>query len=214
MFTGITQELGSIRATRPISDGIEADVACSGRCLSELAIGDSIAINGVCSTAVLLNSDYFTVQFLRETLNKTTFKSLAVGDKVNLELALTPSSRIGGHIVTGHVDETGTITLLESTLPFGKLRVSYNPANQHYLIPKGSICIDGVSLTIAALEDHEFECHLITHTLAHTSIGLKKAGDSVNLEYDMMGKYLYRFHEISRQSDLKKIDFDTKSSML
>ena len=187
MFTGLIENIGRIASIDPFC--VETVRAPS------LHIGDSIAVNGVCVTVAKKTKTSFTVDLLDETLKKTNLGGLAIGDAVNLERALTPQSRMGGHWVTGHVDETGVISSLRKT---GELTIWGSDKFMHLLIPKGSIAIDGVSLTIVEIFDKSFTCHLIPHTLENTNLKHKKKGDRVNLEYDLVGKYLHRFYSLSK----------------
>ncbi len=194
MFTGIIQELGSVVSVKSLGNGQEVTLSAS-TVLASLRLGDSISINGVCSTAIAFLDNSFTVQFLEETLKKSTFSNLFVGQKLNLELSLTPSTSMGGHFVSGHVDSVGTLVALDRQDPFGIVRIVYDPEWGHLLIPKGSITIDGISLTLVEVEETTFTCHLIPHTLDNTVLSVKKVGDQVNLEFDMIGKYLYHFFQ-------------------
>lgn len=199
MFTGIIQEIGLIKSIKPLAKGKEVIVSAS-QVLPSLKLGDSIAINGACSTAIAITSSSFTVQFLEETLKKTTFSSLKVTQKVNLELSLTPSTHMGGHFVSGHVDDVGKLLKLEKKSPWGLIQIEFKPQFRPYLISKGSITIDGISLTVVDITESTFTCHLIPHTLANTNLSEKRAGDGVNLEYDMIGKYLYNFVVLKQTS--------------
>lgn len=198
MFTGIIQELGQVQSVKALGKGKEVVVGAK-TVLPELKLGDSIALNGVCSTVVELAPASFKVQFLEETLKKTTFSSLRVRQILNLELSLTPSTRMGGHMVSGHVDDIGKLVKLEKKSPWGMIEIAFKPPFRPYLIPKGSITIDGISLTVVEVTASTFTCHIIPHTLAHTNLAEKRAGDFVNLEYDMVGKYLYQFFSLSQQ---------------
>ncbi len=196
MFTGLIESLGTISEAILYKKGKRIRV-CS-TLVPHIREGDSIAIDGVCSTAIRLSQTGFGVDFLEETLKKTTMGSLKEGQAVNLELALTPSSRMGGHFVTGHVDEVGEVLACTKDGPWVKLTVSFSSKNRFFLIEKGSIAIDGVSLTIVALSTTSFTCHLIPHTQTMTRLAMKKKGDFVNLEYDMLAKYLHTFYTLSQ----------------
>jgi riboflavin synthase len=197
MFTGLIEALGQITSITPLQQGIHVEISTEAL-RPRLSIGCSVAVNGVCSTATTLTKTGFTVDYLEETLKKTNFGHLKVGDIVNLELPLTPQSHIGGHFVTGHVDCIGTVTDLDKDGPWAVIRVAYPAAFRPYLIPKGSIAIDGISLTVVDLDDHTFSCHLIPHTQENTTLKIRRKDSSVNLEFDMLGKYLYRFHTLEK----------------
>ncbi|MFC1771432.1 riboflavin synthase [Candidatus Margulisiibacteriota bacterium] len=212
MFTGIIQELGSILSVKSLSEGLEI-TSKAPDILSELKLGDSIAINGICSTVAALGKNCFSVQYLKETVKKTNASALTVGDKVNLELSLTPSSRMGGHFVTGHVDQCAKITNFESKGPWKVLTVSYSEEFRKYLVPKGSICIDGISLTIVDVSDSSFTCHLIPHTIKNTTLSIKKRHDPVNLEFDILAKYQYNFYFLNKKNN-RPTQSNLKESLL
>ncbi len=168
------------------------------RCGPGLAVGDSIAVNGVCLTATLVaegpGGDGFTVETVPETLRRSNLGRLAVGDRVNLERSLTPASRMGGHFVQGHIDGTGTV--LDRTMEGESIlmRFGADPSLLAYVVPKGFIAIDGVSLTVVDVDDGQgFSVAYIPHTLAHTIAGGYRLGQQVNLEPDILGKYVERF---------------------
>jgi riboflavin synthase len=192
MFTGIIEGLGTVSAARRAGQGrrlgIEADFD-----LSASRVGDSIAVSGACLTAVQIAGRRFEVDVSPETLAKTTLGDVRVGERVNLERALRLSDRIDGHLVSGHTDGTGVI---ESSTPQGNvlLVTIAAPAEiTRYMIVKGSVAVDGVSLTVNRLEAAAFSVSLIPHTAALTTIGFKKSGERVNLEADMIGKYVEKF---------------------
>jgi riboflavin synthase len=192
MFTGIIEGLGTITAVRSAGQGrrfgIEADFD-----LSASKIGDSISVSGACLTAVRLAHRSFEADVSPETLAKTTFGQARVGDRVNLERAMRLSDRLDGHLVSGHIDATGVI---ESREPVGNVLVvtfRMPEALVRYLIVKGSVAVDGVSLTINTIESNRFTVSIIPHTAAMTTIGLKNPGEQVNIETDMIGKYVERF---------------------
>jgi riboflavin synthase len=156
----------------------------------DLALGDSIAVNGVCSTVVRFDQGSFEVNYLKETCDKSSVLSLKEGNKVNIEPSLRVGSKMGGHFVTGHVDAVGTIVLLEKKSPWGTLKVSFPGVLRPYFVMKGSVCLDGISLTISSLDDACLTCQLIPHTIEQTTLSFKSAGDLVNIECDMLGKYV------------------------
>ena len=192
MFTGIIQATGQI-ANKKIT-GIDArlQVRTESSFLEDVQIGDSIAVNGVCLTVVTLLNDSFWADVSAETLSHTTLGDFQNGSVVNLEKTLTPTSRLGGHIVSGHVDGVGVIT---QCYPDGRsMRVHIRaPAEiAHYIAKKGSICIDGISLTVNDVQDAEFTLNIVPHTLAITTLKEVKAGLKINLEVDVIARYLER----------------------
>lgn len=198
MFTGIIEGVGVIAAVRAAGQGrrlsIQSDFDLSGS-----KIGDSLSVNGACLTAVRLTPRSFDVDVSPETLAKTTFGQARVGDRVNLERAMRLSDRIDGHLVSGHIDGTG---VLEAREPVGNVLVvtlRVPEALARYLIVKGSVAVDGVSLTINTIESTRFAVSIIPHTAAMTTIGLKNTGALVNIETDMIGKYVERFLTAGRE---------------
>lgn len=192
MFTGIIEEIGIIRNIVQVEQGAIISVKCS-KILDDLNIGDSVAINGACQTVTELKQDGFDVEASAETLNMTTFSNLYFGTKVNLERALSARSRFGGHIVTGHVDGTGS---LQNIVNQGIADLYYFLAPDSiakYMVYKGSICIDGISLTIASLENNIFSISVISQTIKSTNLAYLKLGDQVNLESDILAKYVEKF---------------------
>jgi riboflavin synthase len=191
MFTGIVEELGRVVALEQGADSARLTVA--GPVVTSDAVhGASIAVNGVCLTVAESRDDEFTVDVMAETLSRTSLGALAVGDRVNLERAMAASSRFGGHIVQGHVD--GTATILERT-PGDRwelVRFSLPSALARYVVEKGSITVDGVSLTVTGVTDSTFTVSLIPTTLELTTLGHKGVGDPVNLEVDVLAKYVER----------------------
>lgn len=164
---------------------------------SQLKEGDSVALDGVCTTAIQIDGSGFSIQLLQETLKKTTLGQLSAGHVVNWELSATPITALGGHIVYGHVDEVGILRSLQFNGEFAILSIEYSPQYRPFLIPKGSICINGTSLTVVDVHESTFSCHLIPHTIKSTSLEFKKPGNSVNLEYDIVAKYLYNFTQLT-----------------
>ena len=158
--------------------------------LSDLTIGDSGAVNGVCLTATRLLPDGFTADVMHETLNRSSLGTLGPGSPVNLERAMAAGGRFGGHIVSGHIDGTGTIRALRRDDNAVWYTVSAAPALLKYIVEKGSIAIDGISLTVAAVDETSFSVSVIPHTAANTILGTKRPGDTVNLETDLIGKYV------------------------
>jgi riboflavin synthase len=197
MFTGIIEGLGTIRGIQPAGEGcklaIDADFALSGT-----KLGDSIAVNGACLTAVAIDGRSFTVDVSPESLAKTTFGRARAGDRVNLERALRLSDRLDGHLLSGHIDGMGRLSdrKQRSNAIIIAFRVPTSLAR--YMIPKGSVAVDGVSLTINACTADGFEVSIIPHTAKLTTVGMKSVGDAVNIETDMIGKYVERFVNAGR----------------
>ena len=189
MFTGIIEEMGRLQGRQGFPGGGAELVIAAGKILDDLKIGDSVAVNGVCLTAVQLGRGTFTVQVMPETLRKTNLARLEPGQGVNLERALALGDRLGGHLVSGHVDGTGTLVRRAKEGNAELLYFRAPPEILRYIIAKGSIAVDGVSLTVAALQEDGFSVSLIPHTAAVTTLGYKKPGDAVNLETDLIGSY-------------------------
>ena len=189
MFTGIIEELGVIQAVRR---GPHSSVLTIGAALvlSDLNIGDSVAVNGVCLTATGRDGGSFTADVMHETLNRSTLGALVSGSPVNLERAMAAGGRFGGHIVSGHIDGVGTITSVRRDDIALWYTVQAPPELLRYVVEKGSIAIDGISLTVASVEEERFSVSLIPHTAAVTTLGKKRPGDPVNLETDVIGKYV------------------------
>ena len=189
MFTGIVEEMGVIRAIRR---GAHSSVLSIGAqaILSYLKIGDSVAVNGVCLTATGTDSGGFTADVMHETLDRSSLGSLSVGSRVNLERAMAADGRFGGHIVSGHIDGTGRITATRRDDNAVWYTVEAAPSLLRYVVEKGSVTIDGISLTVAAVTERGFSVSIIPHTAAVTILGEKRAGATVNLETDIIGKYV------------------------
>ncbi|WP_151075578.1 riboflavin synthase [Flintibacter sp. KGMB00164] len=189
MFTGIVEELGSIRSVRRGQHSSVLSIAAKD-ILSDLKVGDSVAVNGVCLTATTVDSGGFTADVMHETLNRSSLGNLTVGSHVNLERAMAANGRFGGHIVSGHIDGTGTITALRKDDNAVWYTISASQELLRYIVEKGSIAIDGISLTVAAVGESWFSISAIPHTVAVTTLGEKRPGDTVNLENDAIGKYV------------------------
>ena len=194
MFTGIVEDKGKI---------LRADVRGEGRRLilrvpphlTDLQLGDSINVNGACLTVVEKTGENIAVDVSSETLEKTTFREMREGDEVNLERAMRLSDRLGGHIVTGHVDAVGTLVERRSEREFVHLKIQVPKSVSKYLVPKGSIAVDGISLTVNACEGDEMQITLIPYTLQKATLINKRVGDRVNLEADVLGKYVEKLME-------------------
>ena len=192
MFTGIIQEIGTIREIGGRGDG-RVLVVEGAKSASRLKPGDSVAINGACQTAVRIDGDRFEVYAMAETIARTNFKNLRAGSRVNLELPLTLNDPLGGHLVAGHVDDVGVISSFDPSGSNTILKVTFVSANRKYLIEKGSVAIDGISLTVFDIKPDEFSISWIPETIKNTVLQYRKIGDEVNLEFDLMGKYIENF---------------------
>ncbi|MGW3011215.1 riboflavin synthase [Streptomyces sp. NPDC001219] len=198
MFTGIVEELGEVAAVEDLGDS--SRFRLRGPVVTEDAKhGDSIAVNGVCLTVVDTADGEFTADVMAETLNRSSLGALAAGSRVNLERPMALGGRLGGHLVQGHVDGTGTILERTPGEHWEIVKVALPAALSRYVVEKGSITVDGVSLTVVDAADDYFTISLIPTTLALTTLGLKKAGDPVNLEVDVLAKYVERL--LGRGSD-------------
>jgi riboflavin synthase len=193
LFTGLIGDLGEVSAVR--RDGEGATLQVRTRLAHDLQAGDSIAVNGVCLTAADVSDDQFGAQAMAETLGRSTVGSLRAGSRVNLELALRAGDRLGGHIVQGHVDGTALVTAARRAGFARVLSLQVEPALARYLVQKGSVALDGVSLTVSALTEDGFEVSLIPETLARTNLGEIAPGASVNVEADILAKHVERLIE-------------------
>jgi riboflavin synthase len=190
MFTGIVEEVGTVARLAPVAAGARIEIACR-EVLKDAQDGASIAVNGVCLTVATFRADGFAADVAPETLERSNLGNLRTGSLVNLERPLSPSGRLGGHLVQGHVDGTGEFLALD---PLGAgnwwLRFRVPPEIERYVVPKGSIAIDGLSLTVAALEDSVVAVTIIPHTYQNTALRTRRPGDRVNLECDIIAKYV------------------------
>ena len=192
MFTGIIKEMGTVAQAKVSATGMA--LAVDTPTVAELSeIGDSVAVNGACLTVTKLDGKTFHADIMRETLSKTTLGSFRPGDKVNLEPALAAGERFGGHFVSGHVDDVGIVGEVRREGGSWILGVSAPREFTKYLVPKGSVAVDGVSLTLTEVDDAGFRVSLIPHTLEVTTLGARSVGDKVNLEADMIGKHIYQY---------------------
>ena len=185
MFTGIVRERGRVDSIEQGADGVHLEIAAP-ETASTLSVGDSVSISGACLTATAVSNGSFSVTAVAETLSRTTLGGLAAGDEVNLEPALHAGDALGGHFVQGHIDAVGWIDSVED----GRVWVEAEPGVLRYCVEKGSITVDGVSLTIAGLRGDAFEVALIPHTLEVTTLGALEPGAEVNLEVDVLAKYV------------------------
>jgi riboflavin synthase len=191
MFTGIIEELGNVQSFVPNEGG--ARIVITARLVTSDSVnGDSIAVNGVCLTALDVAPGSFAADLSQETLDRSTLGNLAPGSRVNLERAVTPSTRLGGHIVQGHVDARGEFLNAEEQGDFWTVRIGYPKEIWQYLVHKGSVSVEGISLTIANLADHFFEIAVIPKTWEMTNLSTLKPRDAVNLEADVIAKYVER----------------------
>jgi riboflavin synthase len=194
MFTGIVEEIGIVKATSRDRLAFEAHKVLEGT-----KMGDSIAVNGVCLTVVSLENCGFSVNVMPETLHCTNLGRLHYSDQVNLERALVLGGRLGGHLVLGHVDDTGEVMDVTSEEAARIMRISAPAKLMPYIVDKGFIAVDGISLTIVDLDDFSFAVSLVTYTMEHTTLGRKRPGDVVNLEADIVAKYVENLKERKRQ---------------
>lgn len=192
MFTGIIESIGSIRTLTPKGGDVRVYVSTGKLDLADVKLGDSIAVNGVCLTAVELPGDGFWADVSRETLDCTAFNDLKTGSPVNLEKALTPSSRLGGHLVSGHVDGVGEVVARNENARAVQFTLRAPKELARYIAHKGSITVDGTSLTVNAVDGAHFELTIVPHTLAETIMADYRPGRRVNLEVDLLARYLER----------------------
>jgi riboflavin synthase len=190
MFTGIVEDLGTV--VEMARSAGSARLTISGAALDDVRPGDSVSVNGVCLTAVVIEDSRFTADVINETLLHSTLGGLNAGDRVNLERAVTPMTRLGGHIVQGHVDGVGAVGERRSTPERDDIDVDLPPGLAKYVVFKGSITLDGVSLTVASIENDRVSVSLIPETLARTTLGTRGVGDTVNVEVDVLAKYVER----------------------
>ena len=191
MFTGIVEERGEVVAVQDLPDAARVTIA-GPLVTSDAKLGDSISVNGVCLTVVEVADGAFTADVMRETLVRSSLDKIAPGEPVNLERAAEVGKRFGGHIVQGHVDGTGVILSREPSARWDLVRVGLPARLARYLVEKGSITVDGVSLTVVDVSDDEFSVSLIPETLRATTLGVRSPGDRVNLEVDVVAKYVER----------------------
>lgn len=201
MFTGLVEEIGTVKAVQRGSDSfikIKAELI-----FSDIHLGDSIAVNGVCLTVTSVDSLTFTADVMNETLNRSSLGKLKNGDKVNLERAMSANGRFGGHIVSGHIDGTGTISEIRNDGIAVWYKIYADDIIMRYIVEKGSVAIDGISLTVADVENDNFSVSIIPHTAEQTILSLKKVGDIVNLENDIIGKYVEKLLQPQQKNENK-----------
>lgn len=203
MFTGLVEELGKVKQITRGAKSVRLTVAGS-KVLADIKIGDSIAVNGTCLTVVDFSRDWFTADVMPETVDRTVLAGLRPGDTVNLERTLRLGDRLGGHIVSGHIDGVGQILAKEQNDNAVIVKIGAGQNIMRYIIAQGSIAIDGTSLTVVNFGSDWFTVSLIPHTAELTTVGLKKAGDQVNLEADVIGKYVEKL--LGLKQDVKPAD--------
>lgn len=194
MFTGIVEELGEVIRLDPLPDAARLHLRAP-TVAGDLGRGDSIAVDGVCLTVADITAAGFTVDVMAETLRRSTLGSVTRGTRVNLERATRVDGRLGGHVVQGHVDGTGAVIARRSSPHWDDVRISVSPSLARYVVEKGSIAVDGISLTVTAVDDSSFSVGLIPTTLERTTLGYKSVGSAVNLEVDVLAKYVERLLE-------------------
>lgn len=203
MFTGLIEEIGSVESVVKSAKSARITIKAQ-KVLEGVRLGDSISTNGVCLTVTSFDSGRFSIDVMAETMRRSNFKNLSPGEKVNLERALSLGDRLGGHMVSGHIDGTGTILRYEKEDNAVWITVAAGPEILNYIIQKGSIAIDGVSLTVAYVDESVFRVSIIPHTKDATTLLHKKMGDEVNLECDMIGKYIEKLLNNRSQKPAKK----------
>lgn len=202
MFTGIIEDIGTVKAVNSGRNSMQLTVS-SKKIVEDVHLGDSIAVNGICLTVISFTNDSFTVDVMPESVKATSIQDVKVGSPVNLERAMSANGRFGGHFVTGHIDGTGTILRKRPEENAVYYDIKINAELSRYCIPKGSVAIDGTSLTIFGISDDILTVSLIPHTLEITLLGRKKVGDIVNIENDMLGKYV--LHQVQNQQSKSNI---------
>jgi riboflavin synthase len=202
MFTGLVEEIGKVSSIISFGGGKRIKVSAT-KVMSDLKIDDSISINGTCQTVVAINGQTFEVEAVEETLKKTTLGEFKIGTNINLERALVLGSRLGGHIVQGHIDCTGKITNIKDLQSSRIIWVQYPVQSLKYVIKHGSVCVDGISLTIADISNKEFMLSVIPHTVKNTIIANYKIGNTVNLEFDIIGKYIENLFKLDDDKPVK-----------
>ncbi len=210
MFTGIIEEKGNIRSIRHGGKSSELTIG-AGRILEDIRIGDSISTNGICLTVTGYGSDHFIVDVMPETIRQTSLGTLKAGSEVNLERALRLSDRLGGHLVSGHIDGTGRIMRVWQEENATWITVSADPTVLKYIIGRGSVALDGVSLTVTGVDARSFSVSVIPHTRHMTTLTDKKTGDPVNIECDMIAKYVEKLSAGQRQTGKIDVDFLKKN---
>ena len=199
MFTGIIEELGMVKSIKRNTDKQRITLSCQ-KILEDIHLGDSIAVNGVCLTVVDFDKTTFSADVMNETFSRSSLGALSSGSLVDLERAMSSQGRFGGHVVSGHIDGTGTIRNIRKDGNAIWFEISADEKLLNYIVEKGSIAIDGISLTVADISKNSFQVSIIPHTLKSTVLGFKKRGDIVNLENDIIGKYVKKFIDKSQEN--------------
>lgn len=207
LFTGIVEEIGTVSNIIKGEKSIKLSLQCS-KILEDTKLGDSISVNGICLTVTHLSKGAFTADVMPETLRSTNLGQLKIGYKVNLERAMSPQNRFGGHIVSGHIDGTGTITHIDKEDNAVWFTIQAAGEILKYIIHKGSISVDGISLTVQHVDRLQFKVSVIPHTRDYTILPMKKVGDIVNLECDIVGKYIERLMNFKSEGTDDKITLD------
>ena len=192
MFTGIIEEIGKVKAIVRHANSIKLTIAVK-KILEDMHVGDSICTNGVCLTVTTFDDGSYTADVMPETMNRTNFKDLRINDLVNCERAMPANGRFGGHIVSGHIDGTGVISKMSRDDKAIRIKIETRPEILKYIVEKGSITIDGISLTVTEVSSWDFGVSIIEHTQDATTLTKKKVGETVNLENDIVGKYIEKF---------------------
>ena len=192
MFTGLIEGVGRVAALEPRGGDVRLRIAVGSLPFADVALGESIAVSGVCLTVIEFDADSFAADASTETLGLTTLGGMVVGQAVNLERAMRPTDRLGGHLVSGHVDGVGRVLSVHDDARAQRWRFAAPASLSKYIATKGSICVDGVSLTVNAVDDGGFDVALIPHTVSHTAFSSTRVGDPVNLEIDLVARYVER----------------------
>ena len=203
IFTGIIEEIGRLADIKKEKDLYTLKISCK-KVLEGTKKGDSIATNGVCLTVTELGDEYYKAEVMVETINSTNFKTLSLGEPLNLERALSPSKRLDGHIVQGHVDGVGEIVNILKRGHEIVYRIKFDSDNFKYIAEKGSIALDGISLTVSKVGENYFEVSIIPTTIADTNLAGKKLGEKINIETDIIGRYVYNFVNTKEASKITK----------
>ena len=203
MFTGIIEELGIVKDFQPNFSGMDLIVSCE-KILEDIHLGDSISVNGCCQTVVEFGKNWFKTNLSGETLEITTFSDIKKGDKVNLERAMSATSRFGGHIVQGHIDGTSTIKEIKNDGDFFIITFNMESDISKYIVNKGAITVEGISLTINNVDKNTFSVAIIPHTFKNTTLQFKKIGDRINIETDILGRYVEKM--LNQENTFCKID--------
>ncbi|PCK08321.1 MAG: riboflavin synthase [Alteromonadaceae bacterium] len=211
MFTGIIKSMGTVTALEERSGDLRITISAPDLPWEEVELGDSIATNGVCLTVVAMPSGAYVADVSVETINLTTVSQWRLNDRVNLEMALTPQSRLGGHLVSGHVDGVGEVLSRQADARSERFRLSAPQSLARYIAHKGSITVDGTSLTVNAVDGNEFELNIVPHTLSETIMGGYTKGSQVNLEVDVIARYLERLLTVPAAEGSGAINADVNS---